>query len=135
MTWSLFLEVARPLTGCGFFEVRRPILTALTGAVATYMVVMLQFKVSDEWWRHRVQDFNFNKIINVLLLLSYMQCRPLNGITLGQTRTASINWIITISKYISNTKYAVEKHLGFVQSGSAWPNYPIKCDPIKLRLL
>ena len=42
------LELAHPLTGCGFFDVKKPIVTTLVGAVATYMVVMLQFKASDE---------------------------------------------------------------------------------------
>jgi hypothetical protein len=42
------LQQTGPLTGCGFFEVRRPILTSLSGTVATYMIVMLQFKASDE---------------------------------------------------------------------------------------
>ena len=44
---------------------------------------------------------------------------PLNKSTLGQTITDPINQMIIITKYISYTKYAFERHLGLVQPGLA----------------
>ena len=43
---------------------------------------------------------------------------PLNGIPLGLNITDPIKQYITITKYISYRKYAIEIHLGIVQSGS-----------------
>ncbi len=46
---------------------------------------------------------------------------PLNGYTLGQTITDSINQMITISKHIFYSKYGIERHLLLIQSGQFDP--------------
>ena len=38
---------AHPLTGLGFFEVRKPVITTITGAVATYMIILIQFRLTE----------------------------------------------------------------------------------------
>ena len=40
-----------------------------------------------------------------------LQLTPLNGITLGQAKTAHFNQMITLTKYVSFTKYAIKRHL------------------------
>ncbi len=41
-----------------------------------------------------------------------------NGITLGKTKTDSINQMITMANFFFNTKYAIERHLVLFQFGS-----------------
>ena len=60
------------------------------------------------------------------ILTRKIQWMSLNGITLGITDR--INRMITISKFISYAKYAIERHFGVFQSGSVWPH--LLKDPI-----
>jgi hypothetical protein len=46
-----------------------------------------------------------------------LQWRRLNGITLGQIITDYINQMITITKHISYTNYAIKRYFGLVQYG------------------
>jgi hypothetical protein len=56
--------------------------------------------------------------VKKLFLFNKIQSAPLNWIILGQTITDPNNQMITITKYISYTKYATERHLELVQSVS-----------------
>jgi hypothetical protein len=51
-----------------------------------------------------------------------VQWMPRIGITLSQTITDNINRMVTVTKYISYTKYAIERFKGLVQS--------VQLDPI-----
>jgi hypothetical protein len=42
------LETARPLTGCGFFVVNNSVLTSIIGAATTYIVVLIQFSLTEQ---------------------------------------------------------------------------------------
>jgi hypothetical protein len=48
----------------------------------------------------------------------FIEWTPLNEITLGQTITDPNNRMITINEYISYTKCAIERLMGFDQTGS-----------------
>ena len=41
------LSTAKPLTGQGFFNVNRTLVTSMISAATTYIVVLLQFNISE----------------------------------------------------------------------------------------
>ena len=57
-------------------------------------------------------------LIDRLLILLYMQCKPLNGITLGPRRTNFINQKITIRKWASTDV----RYEGIIWNLSIWIN-------------
>jgi len=42
------LSTARPLHGRGFFHVNHSIITSIVGAATTYIVVLVQFNISEK---------------------------------------------------------------------------------------
>jgi hypothetical protein len=46
-TLVLILGTAKPLNGKGFFDVNHLIITSIVGAATTYIVVLLQFNMSE----------------------------------------------------------------------------------------
>jgi hypothetical protein len=61
-------------------------------------------------------SYTLQAILYKLYFTSYnlIQWMPLNGIALGQTIIDPINRMITISEYVSFTKYTIGRHLGLV---------------------
>ena len=51
-----------------------------------------------------------------------LQWTPLNGITLGRTINDPIKRMISITEYVSFSKYAIERHLGLVNWDKFDPN-------------
>jgi hypothetical protein len=59
-----------------------------------------------------------NYLAGIQVIIFLIQWTQINGITLGQTITDPINRMITITKYISYIKNAIERHLQLAKSGS-----------------
>jgi hypothetical protein len=53
------LESAQPLTGRGFFEVNKSVMTSIVGAATTYIVVLIQFEQSEQ---KETKAFNISDI-------------------------------------------------------------------------
>jgi 7tm Chemosensory receptor len=45
---SSILSTAKPVTGQGFFSIDRPMITSIIGAATTYIVVLIQFNISEK---------------------------------------------------------------------------------------
>ena len=41
------MKTIEPLSGNGFFEVKKPTVTTIIGAAVTYMIILVQFKLSE----------------------------------------------------------------------------------------
>ena len=75
----------------------------------------------------RIQSKNVQNILNIINNCEHVQCernwklikfnQSINQITLDSTITDHIKQMKTITEYVS---YAMEWHLGHVQSGSFW---------------
>jgi hypothetical protein len=45
---SSILSTAKPISGQGFFNVERPMVTSIIGAATTYIVILVQFNMSEK---------------------------------------------------------------------------------------
>jgi hypothetical protein len=45
---SAILATAKPVTGQGYFSIDKPMITSIIGAATTYIVVLVQFNMSEK---------------------------------------------------------------------------------------
>ena len=53
-----FLSTPVPLNGMGFFQVNHSTMTSVIGAATTYLVVLLQFNISEESSAKKTLNFS-----------------------------------------------------------------------------